>query len=172
MPKAKLSKVTVNLPGIGSADWVADESQQRAAWEMYVELVTRVAVQPLESDEGLLREALSSLYAMFGETRRILRDYGPEIATPAKRKFLSFGAIAVDVLNVWLRPVLSKWHPMLADYESKRPPDRSPVEHERKWDFDKPLRAELEVLRGKLVAYADLLAEVSGVPSLHARPEP
>jgi len=29
---------TVNLPGIGTGRWVIDKSQQKAAWEMYVEL--------------------------------------------------------------------------------------------------------------------------------------
>jgi len=28
-----------------SGDWEADESDQKAAWELYVELVTRIAVQ-------------------------------------------------------------------------------------------------------------------------------
>jgi hypothetical protein len=170
MAKLKPSRFTVALPGI-TGEWEVDESQKRAAWEMYVELITRISVQPLEADEGLLREALTSLYTLFGETRRILRQYGPDVATPAKRRFLSFGAIAVDVLNVWLRPVLARWHPLLADHESRRPTTSSPVQHERAWQHDQALRAELEILRGKLTAYADLLADVCGVPSLHARPE-
>jgi len=171
MAKAKLSRVSVRLGAI-TGEWVADEAQQRAAWEMYVELVTRVSVQPLESDEGLLREALASLYSLFGETRRILREYGPGVAKPAKKKFLSFGAIAVDVLNVWLRPVLSKWHPLLADHEAGKAAGTSAVEHERAWALNQPLREELEILRGRLMSYADLLAEVCEIPSLHAMPEP
>jgi hypothetical protein len=70
MPKidpAKFKKVSVSLPfGIGSAEWEADPTERRAAWSLYVELVTRIAVQPLEIDEGLLREALTSLYSLFG----------------------------------------------------------------------------------------------------------
>jgi hypothetical protein len=171
MTRAKLAKVTVSLPGI-TGEWVADEAQQRAAWEMYVELVTRVAVQPLGPDEGLLREALASLYALFGETRRILREHGPDVATPLKKGRLSFGAIAVDVLNVWLRPLLASWHPRLAGHEDTRKPGITTVDHERAWQHAGELRAELEGLRGKLTAYADLLAQVCGVPSLHARPAP
>jgi hypothetical protein len=40
--------------------WKPDDTQRRAAWELYVELVTRIAVLPLAGNEGLLREALSS----------------------------------------------------------------------------------------------------------------
>lgn len=45
---AKLKKVSVSLPfGIGSAEWEADPTERRAAWSLYVELVTRIAVQTL-----------------------------------------------------------------------------------------------------------------------------
>ncbi|HET7501309.1 MAG TPA: hypothetical protein VFK02_09915 [Kofleriaceae bacterium] len=170
MSKASLSKVTVKLPGI-EGEWVADKAQQTAAWEMYVELITRVSVQPLGHDEGLLREALASLHALFGETRRILRTYGPDVARPERKKYLSFGGIAVDVMNVWLRPFLSKWHPRLQDHESRRPADASPHQHEAAWAEADALRAALDELRGKLILYADLLAEACEIPSLHLRPE-
>lgn len=169
--KAKLSRVTVKLPGIVEGEWVASRGQKAAAWEMYVELVTRIAVQPLAANEGLLREALASLYTLFGETRRILRAYGPEVAKPERKKLLSFGGIAVDVLNVWLRPVLAAWHPRLQDHESRRPAGASALQHEQAWPAAVELRATLEELRVRLVSYADLLAEVCEVPSLHARPE-
>ena len=59
---AVLKKVSVSLPfGIGSAEWEADPTDRRAAWSLYVELVTRIAVEPLEGDEGLVRGALNSL---------------------------------------------------------------------------------------------------------------
>jgi hypothetical protein len=166
MAKAKLAKVTVKLPWV-QGEWVADESQQRAAWEMYVELVTRIAVQPLGSGEGLLREALTSLHDLFGETRRILKQYGPEVATPARKGALSFGQIAVDVLNRSLRPLLARWHPLLQSHETTRPATTSPADHERAWPQADELRRELESRRAHLTAYADLLASVSGVASLH-----
>jgi hypothetical protein len=52
MPKhdqPKLKKVSVNLPfGIGGTEWEADATERRAAWSLFVELVTRVTIQPLE----------------------------------------------------------------------------------------------------------------------------
>ena len=52
---AVLSEVSVSLPfGIGSAKWKADPTERNAAWSLYVELVTRIAVQPLGGDQGLL----------------------------------------------------------------------------------------------------------------------
>ena len=83
MPKndpAVLKNVTVSLPfGIGSASCEADPTERNAAWELYVELVTRVAVQPMEEDVGTVREAMNSLYSLFASTREILRKAGPNV---------------------------------------------------------------------------------------------
>jgi hypothetical protein len=120
-------RVSLGLPfGLGSISgtWGPDDAERRAAWEMYVELVTRISVEPLGPEEGLLREVLGSLYSLFGSTRDILRRYGPEVAIPKRGHELSFGSIAVTVLNRALRPC---WHagiPSLAT-TSRRDPLRS-----------------------------------------------
>lgn len=161
-------KVSLTLPFIGGVEgtWKPDESERNAAWEMYVELITRISVVELKSDEGLLREALSSLYTLFGTTRTILRKYGPSIAQPKGKDDLSFGYLAVAILNTVLRPVLAKWHPMLLDYESTRSGSVSPLEHERAWDKHDELRQVLNDVRGILIEYTDLLAQVTEVPPL------
>jgi hypothetical protein len=95
MAKFTSVKVSLNLP-IGGVEgtWEPDESERDAAWEMYVELITRISVAELKPDEGLLREALSSLHTLFGTTRTILRKYGPSIAQPKGEGDLSFGYLA------------------------------------------------------------------------------
>ena len=55
--------------------WEPNEDERKAAWELYVELITRVATVPLE--HGLLREALTSLYTVFASSREILRRIRP-----------------------------------------------------------------------------------------------
>jgi hypothetical protein len=161
-------KVKLGLPYIGGieGDWKPDEEERNAAWEMYVELVTRISVVELGPEEGLLREALSSLYTLFGTTRTILREHGPTVAKPKSGSDFSFGFLAVAILNTLLRPLLAKWHPLLADYETRRPADVSILEHERRWDKHAELRAALAQVRTTLREYADLLAEVADVPQL------
>lgn len=165
-PGVRLEKVEFSLFG-AKGTWVADEAQIKAAWELYVELVTRVAVQPLAEEEGLLREALTSLYALFGETRRILKHYGPDVAKPREKGAFSFGFLAVHALNRGIRPVLAKWHPLLQAHESVRAANVSPVDHERAWPQAAMLRKELDKLRRSLTEYAKLLAQAAGVPPLH-----
>lgn len=166
---AKLKKVAVGIDfGIFKLDgtWEADEAQQKAAWEMYVELVTRVAIVDLHPEEGTLREALTSLHSLFATTRDILRRHGPSVARARKKHTLTFGYVAVAVLNRLLRPLLAKWHPLLSDYEDSREPKSSKVAHERAWDRAAELRQALAEVRPKLKAYAEALAEAAGVESL------
>jgi hypothetical protein len=167
---AKLSsvKVRLKLPYIGGVEgtWEPDQSERDAAWEMYVELITRISVAELKPNEGLLREALSSLYTLFDTTRKILRKYGPTVAKPKGRGNLSFGYLAVAILNVVLRPTLAKWHPLLLDYENTKKDAVSPLEHETMWDKSAELRQELNNVRKLLTEYADILAKVAEVPSL------
>ncbi|MBU1027354.1 MAG: hypothetical protein KKA31_06455 [Candidatus Margulisbacteria bacterium] len=160
--KAKIKTPFIDIEGT----WKADESEQSAAWELYIELITRISVEELKPEDGLLREALSSLYALFIETRKILRKYGPSIAKPKGKGKLSFGYIAVVILNSALRPVLAYWHPLLLSYEYTRKDNISSVEHESKWERNKELRDKLNKLRETLKQYADLLAQAAGIPPI------
>ncbi|MCD4673622.1 MAG: hypothetical protein K8R77_13235 [Anaerolineaceae bacterium] len=158
--KVKAAKLEIGLPfDLGKITLVPDDAQKNAAWELYVELTTRIAVQELKDDEGLVREALTSLYRLFDITRGILRAAGPGVAKGPN----SLGKVAIDVLNVGLRPFLAKWHPTLQTYEAQRPDGVSPREHEDAWERIGEVRQELEALRQELAIYADVLAKIAGI---------
>jgi hypothetical protein len=99
--RRKEVQVTLRIPFVGevSGSWVPDDAERQAAWELYVELTTRVAVVPLGPNEGLLREALSSLHSLFPVTREILRRHGPGVAPAGEEKRLSVAYLAVAVLK-------------------------------------------------------------------------
>jgi hypothetical protein len=47
MPKrdpARLTGVKIKIPWVGKAEWNADATERKAAWSLYVELVTRIAI--------------------------------------------------------------------------------------------------------------------------------
>jgi hypothetical protein len=162
MPKrdpAILTKVSLSLPfGMGKAEWESDPAERRAAWALYVELVTRVAVQSTEGDNWIFGEALTSLYSLFESTRSILREGGPALSVSRN----SVGGIAIAVLNVGLRPFLSRWHPALQAWDSTRDPTVNSIDHERKWPDAPKLKAELESLRTQLQIYAEGLGKIAG----------
>jgi hypothetical protein len=165
-----IKEVAVELgwgPAKLSGKWEPDQAERDAAWELYVELVTRIAVVPLAPEHGILREALTSLYQLFGVTRDILRKYGPAVArAPQHAGQYRFGHLAVWMLNAALRPVLAEWHPELQRWEATRDPARAVADHESAWPRSAELRTELEKLRGLLLEYARLLAAVCEAPAL------
>ncbi|WP_406472597.1 hypothetical protein [Streptomyces platensis] len=160
--------VKLSIPFVGeiSGVWEPVDSEREAAWELYVELATRISVVELGPDEGLLREAMSSLYTVFGTTREILRRYGPAVAPRVARGNVTFGVLAVNVLNHSIRPLLSRWHPLLTAHEAKRDEQVDPVAHERHWEHAGELRAEIESVRQVLLELAQTLNEVAGVGDL------
>jgi hypothetical protein len=168
---SKFTEVSVELglPYVGKITglWKPDADEQFAAWELYIELVTRVPVAQLHDEEGSLREALTSLYTIFTLTRELLHKYGPAIARPKQGGEVSFGFLAITILNHVLRPILAKWHPLLLEYEHSRPPTAAASEYERQWERAAELRSVLDDTRRILVNYANLLAQVAGVPSLY-----
>lgn len=169
MPRKRTvaKKLSVGLPfGIGTIELEEDETQQRAAWALYVEMMTRVAVQPLDANHGLLREALNSLYALFGITRQILREAGPQVADERED---SFGSIAIRVLNEGIRPFTSKWHPRLLAYERSKKSSTSELDHEQQWESAAQMRQELDDLQRELEVYAEALATISGVKHVKIR---
>jgi hypothetical protein len=159
--------VELQIPYIGKivGVWKPDEREQDASWEMYIELVTRISVAELTPGSGLLRESLASLYSMFTTTREILRTHGPAVARPKEESELSFGYLAISILNFVLRPVLAKWHPLLLDYEHQKEASVSALQHEKQWEKAEELRNELNQVRFILIEYTDVLARISGVPT-------
>jgi hypothetical protein len=146
--------------------WKPDEQEKKAAWELYIELVTRISVVELKKSEGILREALSSLYSLFPTTRQVLRHYGSSIAATHEDADYSLARLAVNFLNYELRPILSKWHPLLQDYEEQREKGVSIKAHEDRWEMNQELRKVLDDSRTVLIEYSKFLASAAGIEPL------
>lgn len=123
-----------------------DDIDKKAAWEMYVELLTRITTQPLSLEDGDEDTALKSIYNLFTITREILKKYGAGSITFAK--------IAIIILNQIIRPFTSKWHKLSLNgaFSDK--------------NICIEFRKELEELREKLMVYARLLSDIAGVEDL------
>ena len=62
-----------------SHPWSSNEkADEKAAWEMYVEMITRIITQPLPPDHGDERTALKSVYSLFEITRNVLKEHGQD----------------------------------------------------------------------------------------------
>lgn len=144
-----------------SEQWGPVAAEKQAAWEIYIELITRVPLAILAENQGILREALSSLYTLFQITRTILRHLGPVRPRPDLLPEQSPAFLAVRMLNSTLRPLLVKWHPLLRDYEERRPTSLGVLEYERRWERYAELRREITGLRPALLDYARAFAHIA-----------
>ena len=141
----QLTKVSLNLAGIG-LEVEFTQNDRSAAWELYVEMLTRIVTQPLPSDVGDEQTALDSVYSLFGTTREILHRQGPDT--------IQFSKVAIPVLNQVVRPFTARWH-----RESLAGAFADPG---KCLEF----RSELAELQEDLRKYNRMLASIAGVEDL------
>jgi len=127
-------------------EWKPQDEDKAAAWELYVELLTRVATQPLDEKHGDEKTALDSVFSLFEITRQVLKSN--------TRNCTEFTKIAIVVLNQIIRPFTAKWHRLslqdaFANEENK-----------------KQFRVELAQLQTVLKKYTKMLADMADVEDL------
>ena len=88
--KFELSEIKLDA-GIADVKIKFSDTDKDAAWELYIEMLTRIVTQPLPQDSGDEKTALDSVFALFPITREILRRKG--------RKTINFSKVAIPVLN-------------------------------------------------------------------------
>ncbi len=140
-----LEKVKFNLKVV-DIELSFEEVDKDAAWELYIEMLTRITTQALPSEEGDEQTALNSLHSLFRTTREILRQRG--------RKTIEFTKVAIPVLNQVVRPFTAKWHK-----ESLAGAFGDEVKR-------KEFRDDLENLQEMLQNYNHILAYIAGVEDL------
>ncbi len=129
-------------------EWKPQPADKDAAWELYIEMLTRVATQHLKPEHGDEGTALDSIYRLFGLTREIIKTHG--------RDCIEFTKIAIVVLNQVIRPFTAEWHKLSLAGAFK---DESECER---------FRTELGQLQEVLRKYAKMLADMAGVEDLTA----
>lgn len=143
--KWEFSSLKLNTKFV-EAEFIAKTEDREAAWEMYVELVTRILTQELKDTDGDEETALNSVHSLFEITRHILKRKG--------RKCDSFTKIAVIILNQIVRPFTAKWH--------KLKNEKAFEDKEKCMEF----REDLRTLQGNMRKYAALLAQIAEVEDI------
>lgn len=127
-------------------EWNPAEPDKDAAWELYIELLTRITTQPLSEKDGDEETALQSVYSLFGLTRSIIKSHG--------RDCKEFTKIAIVVLNQIIRPFTAKWHKVSVANEFQNT------------NVCKEFREELCELQKMLRIYTKMLSQMAGVEDL------
>ncbi len=114
-------------------------------WKIFVEAATRITTRSLGENEGVVREALQSMYLFFKLVRDELKTATPALSlTETKEHTLE--TYGVLMLNDALRPLLARWHPRLLAWEKTERP-------ESQWPLNSACRLDLETARRKLLVY-------------------
>lgn len=140
-----MSSLKVNVHFL-EMEWKPSDVDKDAAWEMYIELITRVATQDLLPEHGDEGTALTSIYQLFDITREVIKRKG--------RHCESFTKLAIIVLNQRIRPFTAKWHRISVQGGLT---DAAHCEQ---------FRDELVELQAVLRTYSRMLADVAGVEDL------
>ncbi len=143
--KFQLRSIKINA-SIFEANIDFSEADKDAAWELYVEMLTRIVTQPLPSEHGDDKTALDSVYSLFPTTRGILRQRG--------RQTIQFSKIAIPVLNQIVRPFTAKWHLEALQGAFDDAGKRA------------EFRDDLKALQAELQNYNRMLADIAGVEDL------
>jgi len=140
-----LTSLKVKTP-ILELNWEPSDYDKDAAWDLYVELLTRITTQSLPDYRGTEKAALESIHKIFALTRTTLKERG--------RKAENFTKIAVIVLNQIIRPFTAKWH---------RLSEQGAFDEDDKCT---EFRKELSELQNQLIAYTRLLSELADVEDM------
>ena len=147
LDKWSMTGLKINV-GVLQTEWKPNDRDKDAAWELYIELLTRISTQNLQPDHGDEKTALDSIHALFGLTRETLKSQG--------RHCGAFAKIAIVVLNQVVRPFTAKWH------------KESLAGAFKKEDRCGEFREELSQLQQQLREYTKMLADMAGVEDLTA----
>ena len=92
-------------PKWANAEFSLKDDDRIAAWELYVEMLTRVATQRLPSESGDEETALESIYSLFPTTREILRQPASAYVTISSGMHRSrsyWWALALGSASMWI----------------------------------------------------------------------
>jgi hypothetical protein len=153
----RLTDITISVPQFSELHFAVTRESKLVAWKLFVESVTRISTQSLSEDEGILRDALTSLYGLFAITREVLKGAEPSTSSG---KDPTVEHLAIAMLNNELRPFLSYWHPVLGQWE-KENPDLP----ESAWPRSPECRTQLAAVQGRLQAYVLGFGRLAGLPN-------
>ncbi|NYH50435.1 gas vesicle protein [Nocardiopsis arvandica] len=152
---ARLSSVTLTIPQMTQMEFTVTRDSQQVAWKIFVEVATRVSTQRMDQDSGRMREALDSLYSLFQALRDLLKTIEPR----SRRDEPSVEQLAIGMLNLELRPFLSRWHPELSRWENHQP-----GADESTWPRNAECRADLAGVQERIGEYALGFAQLARMP--------
>lgn len=91
-------------------DGIYTQADRNAAWELFIELDTRIITRALDNESGIDKATLNSLHELFQLHRSIAKQHGPNCK--------NYYTLSSNYFESEIRPFTSKWHKILNDDNS------------------------------------------------------
>ena len=165
--KKRRYKITkINLPfGLASIDLTLSEEDLQLAHKIWIELVTRKAAIPFDSEYDVIHEVYNSWYKLFEKVRDFIAEI-PVTSVYDNKDTKKLINVSVEILNKGLRPHLTRWQAQYKHWynrESKLDENKklSPQELQRKFPEYDDLIKDMKAINKELEKYADELKKIT-----------
>ena len=139
-------------------------TDRQIAYRVWVELSTRKLGLPIDLDQDVIVEVYNSWYTFFAVTRELIKDVP---ASKLRRQDTQqIIRLSIEVLNVGLRPHLTKWQARFRHWydhaiAQARDSERSPQDVQRTFPEYLALRKDMEIVNQRLISYREQMYELA-----------
>ncbi len=139
-----MTQLKISVPFL-EMEWGPSDADKNAAWELYIELLTRTPLDAGFEDELEPKTTLDTAYSLMPVIREIIKRNGKECT--------EFAKIAIIVVQQVIRPFLARWHKQTSAGALQG-------------DELEQFTAEFDSFRDSLMKFAGMLANMAGVEDL------
>ncbi len=152
--------VTVSLPS-GSLEFKAQREDRRIAWEIFVQIRTRIAAVDFRENEDSLLHINKSLYELFSFIRDKILSLPLKTVTRDKNGNLVEFYLAI--LNDGIRPFLTKWHISVSHFHEKmKDSGKSAIEIDKEFLEKNPsILGDVKSLNQRMKKFASVLHRIA-----------
>lgn len=155
-------ELNIQLGGIGTVKLTPTWEDIQIAHQIWTELVTRKAAVAIDPENDVVCEIYDSWYALFQRIRALIGDV-PGKCIRREKSTQDIVRIAINTLNIGLRPHLTKWNAKYRNWwENTKDAlkDMTPQEHQKQFPSYPELLSEIQQVNRKLIQYADELQKL------------
>jgi hypothetical protein len=136
---------------------------KQIAYRIWVELSTRKIGLPIDLEDDVISDIYDSWHSFFSVTRELIKDV--PVSRFQRKDTGKIIRLSIDVLNVGLRPHLTKWQARYrkwyeAELAKSESLDLEPQQIQRSYPHIKKLEADLLLVNKRLIGYRTKMHEL------------
>ncbi|MCU0091936.1 hypothetical protein N8H72_18325 [Pseudomonas koreensis] len=136
---------------------------RQIAYKVWVELSTRKIGLQIDLENDVVYEIYDSWYSFFSVTRELIKDV--PVSKFQRKETERIIRLSIDVLNLGLRPHLTKWHARYRRWHDTQASlqgniDLEPQDLQRKYPYIKELEADILSVNNRLIGYREKMYKI------------